>query len=192
MREKNKARVRRAAYGCIRRTANSSLTQSTESEKRPTKARDLLQNTRTGRASCRRSWKGSMPVCGGTSSLFAVSFCFVLTLARQNQLSNIEIQREQKARQVDPSIGYALDWLKIHATELEAPVCRPAIVSLNVRDQRYAWQIEACLSRAHRNVRLAMLHSSSKLIQADLHLPVEKRLRPNAHIERDESPEWTR
>ena len=62
------------------------------------------------------------------------------------------MQRERKARELDVSIAYALDWLNANATKLEAPVCRPALMTLNVPDKRYAKQIEMLLSRAQRNV----------------------------------------
>lgn len=72
---------------------------------------------------------------------------------RQRELGDVEKIRIEKAIKMNGSIGYALDWLKDHAHELEHAVKLPPCISVNVPDKRYAWQIEQSLTYAQRSVR---------------------------------------
>ncbi|WVF69320.1 hypothetical protein IAT40_004096 [Kwoniella sp. CBS 6097] len=70
--------------------------------------------------------------------------------ARQTQLESIEIQKERAARDLDPSIGFLLDWLKKEEHTLEAKVHRPPMISVSVTDRQYADQVESCTSLTQR------------------------------------------
>lgn len=50
------------------------------------------------------------------------------------------------------SIGFVLDWLKAHGSELEHEVGLPPAISVNVTDSKYAWQVEQSLSYSQRCV----------------------------------------
>ncbi|OCF43921.1 hypothetical protein I317_02191 [Kwoniella heveanensis CBS 569] len=70
--------------------------------------------------------------------------------ARQTQMENIEIQKERLARDLDPSIGFLLDWLKKEEHTLEAKVHRPPMISVSVTNKQYADQVESCTSLVQR------------------------------------------
>ena len=73
---------------------------------------------------------------------------------RQTELSSVETQRENNARDFDSSIGFALDWLEKNGAELEATVYKPPMISVNVSNRNYAWQVEMCTSVTQRKVRV--------------------------------------
>lgn len=64
----------------------------------------------------------------------------------------MEIQRENTARDLDPSINFALDWLEKHGHELESTLHKPPMVSVNVSNHEYAWQVEMCTNLQQRKV----------------------------------------
>ena len=75
---------------------------------------------------------------------------------RHEELANIDKKREKDARLWDPSIDYALDYLEKNEARLfEAPVIRPACMSVNVKDKRLAKQLENCTSMGQRKVSIA-------------------------------------
>lgn len=76
-----------------------------------------------------------------------------LALPSQRELENVETQKEKAAREFSPSIAYLLDWLKEHGGELEKPVHKPPMISVNVPNKQYAWQVEFCTNAAQRSVR---------------------------------------
>ncbi|KAK8858466.1 hypothetical protein IAR55_002693 [Kwoniella newhampshirensis] len=69
---------------------------------------------------------------------------------RQRVLENVEIQKENAARDFDGSINFLLDWLTKEGHNLDAPVHKPPMISVSVPNQAYAWQVEACTSVAQR------------------------------------------
>jgi hypothetical protein len=78
------------------------------------------------------------------------------TNGRQQQLANQERLKEQNARDFDPSIGYALDWIEKHRDEFEMEVFSPIMISANVTNREYAWQVEMCTSIGQRKVGLTV------------------------------------
>ncbi|OCF62348.1 hypothetical protein L486_02016 [Kwoniella mangroviensis CBS 10435] len=70
---------------------------------------------------------------------------------KQRMLENIEIQKENAARDFDPSIGFMLDWLQKHGHTLEGPVYKPPMISVSVPNREYAWQVEQCTSLRDRS-----------------------------------------
>ncbi|WRT67659.1 uncharacterized protein IL334_004631 [Kwoniella shivajii] len=70
---------------------------------------------------------------------------------RQTMLENIEIQKENAARDLEPSIGFLLDWLKVNGHTLESEVHKPPMISVSVPNRTYAWQVEQNTSRQHRS-----------------------------------------
>lgn len=92
--------------------------------------------------------------------------------ARQKDLSNVQNVRLQKAFQLDPSIEFACNWIKAHEMEFEAEVHLPPMVSVNVPNRNYAWQVEMCTSIAQRKVRA----EESTSLTTDVHLPEQPRL----------------
>ncbi|WWD18357.1 hypothetical protein CI109_102807 [Kwoniella shandongensis] len=69
---------------------------------------------------------------------------------RQRVLGNVEIQKENAARDFDGSINFMLDWLVKEAHTLDAPVHKPPMISVSVPNQAYAWQVEAITTVAQR------------------------------------------
>ncbi|ORY31419.1 nucleus protein [Naematelia encephala] len=69
---------------------------------------------------------------------------------KQQTLESIERQRENEARRFDPSIAFALDWLAQNGDKFEGKVHKPAMISVNVRDRAYAWQVEMCTNVSQR------------------------------------------
>lgn len=63
--------------------------------------------------------------------------------ARKAEMSNAYNQRCKQAFKLDPSIQYAVEWIEQHQMEFEAKVHYPPMISVNVPDPRYAWQVEA-------------------------------------------------
>ncbi|EKC98079.1 nucleus protein [Trichosporon asahii var. asahii CBS 8904] len=76
----------------------------------------------------------------------------------RKDLSNVQNVRLQKAFQLDPSIEFACNWIKAHEMEFEAKVHLPPMVSVNVPNRNYAWQVEMCTSMAQRKQRKVSLH----------------------------------
>lgn len=99
---------------------------------------------------------------------------------RQKDLSNVQNVRLQKAFQLDPSIEFACNWIKAHEMEFEAKVHLPPMVSVNVPNRNYAWQVEMCTSMAQRKVRTWALAS----LTTDVHLPKRSRLPHVVGLER--------
>jgi hypothetical protein len=64
----------------------------------------------------------------------------------RQQLENVETVRENLAIQANASIGYALEWIKEHEAEFEFPVGKPPMISVNVPQKQYAWQVEQSLT----------------------------------------------
>lgn len=81
---------------------------------------------------------------------------------RQKDLSNIQNVRLRKAFQLDPSIEFAYNWIQAHEMEFEAKVYLPPMVSVNVPNRNYAWQVEMCTSIAQRKVRIGVTPSLTK------------------------------
>ena len=98
----------------------------------------------------------------------------------------METQRENAAREFDPSIGFALDWLKENAHELESTVHKPPMVSVNVSNRAYAWQVEMCTSVSVRRVisQYSKVKHHKSDDGADFHMPIAKGLRKIAW------PQW--
>ncbi|WWC62417.1 uncharacterized protein I303_105013 [Kwoniella dejecticola CBS 10117] len=69
---------------------------------------------------------------------------------KQKILENIEVQKENAARELDPSIGWLLDWLQHNGHTLESAVYKPAMISVSVPDKNYAWQVEQCTNLQQR------------------------------------------
>ncbi|WWC70626.1 uncharacterized protein I206_104577 [Kwoniella pini CBS 10737] len=69
---------------------------------------------------------------------------------KQRVLENIEAQKENAARDLDPSIGWLLDWLQQNGHMLESTVHKPPMISVSVPDKNYAWQVEQCTTLAQR------------------------------------------
>lgn len=82
-----------------------------------------------------------------------------LKLSRLQILQSVEARREAEARNLDPSIGFALDWLAKNGDKLEQQVHRPPMISVNVPRREVAWQIEMCTSLVHRKVKHDSLSS---------------------------------
>lgn len=60
--------------------------------------------------------------------------------------------RLQQAFRLDPSIQFACEWIKAHEMEFEAKVHLPPMVSVNVPNRNYAWQVEMCTNMSQRKV----------------------------------------
>nr|ODN86886.1 hypothetical protein L203_03659 [Cryptococcus depauperatus CBS 7841] len=72
---------------------------------------------------------------------------------RQKQLESVEAVKEHHARtnrENGPSIAFLLDWLKREGHTLEAKVHKPAMISVSVPLQQYAWQVENCTNFGQR------------------------------------------
>jgi hypothetical protein len=67
-------------------------------------------------------------------------------------LGSAEVQRRNQAFRFDPSIQYAVEWIEKNAMQFEAQVHYPPMMSVNVPDRRYAWQVEACTNVSQRKV----------------------------------------
>lgn len=74
-------------------------------------------------------------------------------------MTNVDTQRQEEVFKDDPSIRFAVKWIEANQDKLEGRVFYPPIISLNVPDQRYAWQIEAMMNNATRKVRLSLARS---------------------------------
>lgn len=74
---------------------------------------------------------------------------------RQSELANVDLQKKRSAKNIDGSVGYAVEWVENHPMEFEAPVCLPPMISVNVPNKDYAWQVEMCTTLAQRKVRRA-------------------------------------
>ena len=83
---------------------------------------------------------------------------------RQQDLSSVEIKREMNARDYDSSISFALDWLERHGLEFDATVHKPPMISVNVSNPAYAWQIEMCTSASQRKVKLVLVRGPSHVL----------------------------
>ncbi|GFZ45363.1 hypothetical protein JCM24511_03089 [Saitozyma sp. JCM 24511] len=84
---------------------------------------------------------------------------------RHQQLSSAELQREAEARRFDPSMDWMLDWLEQNGSELESPVLKPPMISVSVKDTRYAWQVEAFTNLSQRSTFICQTQADySKLL----------------------------
>jgi len=72
---------------------------------------------------------------------------------RQTELEDVVKLRTEAAIRANGSIGFALDYIKKNATRFEHPVGLPPMISVNVPQRQYAWQVEQCLSFAQKSVR---------------------------------------
>ncbi|WVQ72935.1 hypothetical protein IAR50_002497 [Cryptococcus sp. DSM 104548] len=68
----------------------------------------------------------------------------------KTSLESVEKRKELEARQASPSIGFLLDYLKENPDSFQGKVHKPAIISVNVPNRQYAWQIEACTNWPQR------------------------------------------
>lgn len=84
-------------------------------------------------------------------------FALNADISRQGQLSNTQKLKMDAAYKFDSSIEYACNWIKAHAMEFEAKVYFPPMITVNVPNPKYAWQVEMCTSMAQRKVREGLL-----------------------------------
>jgi hypothetical protein len=82
------------------------------------------------------------------------------------------------AIQSNGSIGYVLEFIEKNGMKFEHPVGMPPIISVNVPQKQYAWQVEQCLSGPQRMVGPDSVTSKHPLIIPDLHCSIQTRLRP--------------
>ncbi|WVO23728.1 uncharacterized protein IAS62_005084 [Cryptococcus decagattii] len=98
---------------------------------------------------------------------------------RQRELENVETQKEKAAREFSPSIAYLLDWLKEHGGELEKPVHKPPMISVNVPNKQYAWQVEFCTNAAQRSTFICESKADYDRLIALNNKPLPEYLRRN-------------
>lgn len=72
---------------------------------------------------------------------------------RLGNLSSLEKQREQDARDFDGSINYVLDWIEANQMSFEGKIHKPPMISVNMREKGLAAQVEACTTVQQRKVR---------------------------------------
>ncbi|KAK4685434.1 structural maintenance of chromosomes protein 5, partial [Tremellales sp. Uapishka_1] len=77
-----------------------------------------------------------------------------LRLRRKGEISDIELRRETEAGDFNPSIAFALRYIEEHKMDFHAEVCKPVMISANVKDKDFAWQIEMCTSVGQRSTFL--------------------------------------
>ena len=58
-------------------------------------------------------------------------------------------------------MDWMLDWLEQNGSELESPVLKPPMISVSVKDTRYAWQVEAFTNISQRQVSASWVVSGS-------------------------------
>ncbi|OWZ53737.1 nuclear protein [Cryptococcus neoformans 125.91] len=98
---------------------------------------------------------------------------------RQRELESIETQKENAAREFSPSIAFLLDWLKEHGGELERPVHKPPMISVNVPNKQYAWQVESCTNAAQRSTFICESKADYDRLIALNNKPLPEYLRRN-------------
>ncbi|EAL21538.1 hypothetical protein CNBD0060 [Cryptococcus deneoformans B-3501A] len=98
---------------------------------------------------------------------------------RQRELESVETQKENAAREFSPSIAFLLDWLKEHGGELEKPVHKPPMISVNVPNKQYAWQVESCTNAAQRSTFICESKADYDRLIALNNKPLPEHLRRN-------------
>jgi len=73
---------------------------------------------------------------------------------RHDDLSSLEKQREQDARDFDGSIDFVLNWMAENQMKLEGKIHKPPMISVNMRERGLAAQVEACTTVQQRKVSM--------------------------------------
>jgi hypothetical protein len=75
-------------------------------------------------------------------------------------------------------MDWMLDWLERNGSELESAVLKPPMISVSVKDTRYAWQVEAFTNLPQRQVSVSwvVIVSGPDKCVIDFHLPDAGRL----------------
>ncbi|ODO01361.1 hypothetical protein I350_06180 [Cryptococcus amylolentus CBS 6273] len=68
----------------------------------------------------------------------------------KSTFESVERRKEDAARQASPSISFLLDYLKDNPDSFEGKVHKPLMISVNVPNRQYAWQVEACTNWPQR------------------------------------------
>ncbi|TYJ52059.1 hypothetical protein B9479_007336 [Cryptococcus floricola] len=68
----------------------------------------------------------------------------------KSTFESVERRKEDAARQASPSISFLLDYLKENPDSFEGKVHKPLMISVNVPNRQYAWQVEACTNWPQR------------------------------------------
>ncbi|ODN75635.1 hypothetical protein L198_08165, partial [Cryptococcus wingfieldii CBS 7118] len=68
----------------------------------------------------------------------------------KSTFESVERRKEDSARQASPSISFLLDYLKDNPDSFEGKVHKPLMISVNVPNRQYAWQVEACTNWPQR------------------------------------------